>query len=121
MIAVMLPSSAVKLTILPKITAQPKALSAYVGDTVKFTVAATGAGLRECRLYARVEHQLRACAGRRVEAPGELSGLESALLRGDEEGQHCPRIGVGHHDVRFPHRHASATGGAQGLKRLEQL
>ena len=39
-------SSAVTLTITPKITAQPKSISAYVGATAKFTVTATGAGLK---------------------------------------------------------------------------
>ncbi len=40
-----LTSSAVMLTVLPKITAQPKAAEAAVGKTAKFTVTATGAGL----------------------------------------------------------------------------
>ncbi len=39
-------SSVVKLTILPKITAQPKSISAAVGETARFTVTATGAGLK---------------------------------------------------------------------------
>ncbi|MBQ4436392.1 MAG: leucine-rich repeat protein [Lachnospiraceae bacterium] len=38
-------SSAAVLTIVPKITAQPKNFSAAAGDTAKFTVSATGAGL----------------------------------------------------------------------------
>ena len=38
-------SDAVKLTVTPKITTQPKAVSAAVGDTAKFTVAAEGTGL----------------------------------------------------------------------------
>ena len=39
-------SSAVTLTINPKITAQPKSTSVTVGTTAKFTVTATGAGLK---------------------------------------------------------------------------
>ena len=41
-----LTSSAVKLTIIPKITAQPKSVTAAAGATAKFTVTATGAGLK---------------------------------------------------------------------------
>ena len=39
-------SSAVTLTILPAITGQPKNTSAAAGGTAKFTVTATGAGLK---------------------------------------------------------------------------
>nr|MBQ6241883.1 leucine-rich repeat domain-containing protein [Lachnospiraceae bacterium] len=39
-------SSAAKLTVKPKIVTQPTAKSAYVGATAKFTVEATGAGLK---------------------------------------------------------------------------
>ena len=39
-------SAAAKLTVKPKITAQPKAVSAYVGATAQFSVTATGAGLQ---------------------------------------------------------------------------
>ena len=39
-------SDAAALTVLTKITAQPKAASAYVGGTAAFTVTATGAGLK---------------------------------------------------------------------------
>ena len=39
-------SSSAKLTIKPKITAQPKSISAAVGETARFTVTATGAGLK---------------------------------------------------------------------------
>ncbi|MBQ6076333.1 MAG: hypothetical protein IJK86_09335, partial [Lachnospiraceae bacterium] len=35
-----------KLTIIPKITAQPKSVTAAAGATAKFTVTATGAGLK---------------------------------------------------------------------------
>ena len=38
-------SSAVTLTITPKITAQPKSTSAAAGTTARFSVTATGAGL----------------------------------------------------------------------------
>ncbi|MBQ6076238.1 MAG: hypothetical protein IJK86_08850 [Lachnospiraceae bacterium] len=41
-----LTSSAVKLTITPKITVQPKSISVTAGNTAKFSVTATGAGLK---------------------------------------------------------------------------
>nr|MBQ6241135.1 hypothetical protein [Lachnospiraceae bacterium] len=39
-------SAGVKLTVKPKITAQPAARSAYVGASARFSVTATGAGLK---------------------------------------------------------------------------
>ncbi len=39
-------SSAVRLTITPKITVQPKSISVTAGNTAKFSVTATGAGLK---------------------------------------------------------------------------